>query len=73
MTTEAQIRGLGQFARQGFTLEHPDDHLLFLMHDGERIAIFSQTGATEASLQKECAQLAENGMTPPDQYPIWEE
>ena len=55
MTTEAQIRGLGQFGRRGFTLYHPDDHVLFLMHEGERIAVFSQTGATEDSLQEECA------------------
>lgn len=54
MITEAQIRGLGEFA-WGFTLEHPDDHVLFLMHEGERIAVFSQLGATEESLQAECA------------------
>ena len=61
MVTQAQIQGLGQFAHWEFTLELPDDHVLFLMHDGERIAIFSQTGATPESLQAECARhLAES-------------
>jgi len=56
MVTEAQIQGLGEFSRWGFTLEHPDDHVLFLMLSGERIAVFSQTGATPESLQAECAR-----------------
>jgi len=55
MTTKAQVQGLGEFANYGFSLQHPDDDFLFLMHEGERIAIFSQTGATEGSLQHECA------------------
>ncbi len=55
MTTEAQIQGLGQFARWGFTLEHPDDHILLLLHEGETVSRFSQTGASEKSLQRECA------------------
>lgn len=56
MTTQAQIRGLGEFARWGFTLEHPDDHILLLLHEGERVAMFSQLGATPESLQEECAR-----------------
>lgn len=56
MTTQLQVQGLGEFARWGFTLEHPDDHVVFLMHEGERIAVFSQLGATEESLQAECAR-----------------
>ena len=56
MTTQAQSRGLEEFARWGFTLEHPDDHLLLLMHEGERVAMFSQLGATQESLQEECAR-----------------
>ena len=61
MTPQAQIQGLGQFAHRGFTLEHPDDHVLFLKHDGERLAVFSQTGATPESLQAECTRyLAES-------------
>ena len=56
MTTPAEIRGLGEFVRQGFTLVDPDDHLLLLMHEGEQIAVFSQTGATQESLQRECAR-----------------
>jgi len=54
MTTKVQIKGLGQFASFGFTLGCPDDHTLVLLHDGRSIAIFSQTGATEESLQNEC-------------------
>lgn len=56
MTTETQLQGLGEFARWGFTLEHPDDHMLLLLHEGEQIATFSQTGATEESLQAECSK-----------------
>ncbi|MBA7602292.1 hypothetical protein ES703_09380 [subsurface metagenome] len=56
MTTKAQVQGLGEFAQWGFTLEHPGDHVLFLMHDGRRIATFSQLGATPESIQKECAR-----------------
>ena len=59
MQTEAQVQGLGEFACQGFTLEHPDDHLLFLMHEDERVAVFSQTGATQESLQEECTRHLE--------------
>ncbi|MBA7644068.1 hypothetical protein ES703_51805 [subsurface metagenome] len=55
MTTQAQTQGLGEFARWGFTLEHPDDHVVELQHQGELVARFSQTGATEQSLQAECA------------------
>lgn len=56
MTTEVQVQGLGEFARRGFTLEHPDDHVVLLMHDGHRVATFSQIGATQESLQAECAR-----------------
>ena len=55
MTTEAQVQGLGEFTNRGFTLEHPDDHMVLLLHEGEQVAIFSQTGATESGLQSECA------------------
>ena len=56
MLTEAQTQGVGSFASHGFTLETPDDHVVFLFHDGERIAVFSQTGAAEESIQAECAR-----------------
>jgi len=60
MTTQAQVRGLGEFADRGFNLEHTDDHVLRLRHEGEQIAVFSQAGATPESLQRECAKhLAE--------------
>ncbi len=55
MTTEVQVKGLGEFADQGFTVEHSDDHILLLKHEGEMVARFSQTGATNESLQAECA------------------
>ncbi len=55
MTTEAQTQGLGIFSQWGFTLWNPEDHTIMLLHNGRSIAIFSQTGATEKSLQKECA------------------
>ena len=56
MTTKAQVQGLGEFADRGFTLEHPDDHVLLLMHEGDQVAVFSAAGATQKSLQQECAK-----------------
>ena len=56
MVTEAQVQGLGEFAFRGFTLEHDGDMALFLLHEGERVATFSQVGATGGSLQHECAK-----------------
>ncbi len=56
MTTETQIQGLGEFSRWGFTLEHPNDHVVELHHEGKFVAWFSQTGATEESIQAECAR-----------------
>ena len=56
MITEAQVQGLGKFAHLGFTLEHPDDHVVILKHEGELVAPFSRTGVTKKSLQKECAR-----------------
>jgi len=55
MTTKLQTEGLGEFTRMGFTLGAQGDHLVELYHEGEEIATFSQTGATEESIQKECA------------------
>ncbi len=60
MITQAQIQGLGEFARWGFTMEHPDGHILLLMHDGEQIAVFNQAVATQESLQRECAKQQPN-------------
>ena len=56
MTTQTQVQGLGLFASWGFTLDHPDDHILELLHEGELVARFSQEGATQASIQEECAK-----------------
>lgn len=55
MVTRLQTEGLGEFSRMGFILEAQSDHLVELYHEGEVIATFSQTGATERGLQKECA------------------
>lgn len=55
MTTQAQIQGLGEFTRWGFTLEHDGAMALFLLHEGELVGRFSQTGATEKSIQMQCA------------------
>ena len=56
MKTQAQIQGPGEFANRDFTLEHQGDHILLLLHKGELVARFSQTGATPESLQEECAR-----------------
>lgn len=55
MTTQVQIQGLGQFANFGFTLEHDGAMSVFLLHEGKLVGRFSQTGATEESLQNECS------------------
>ena len=56
MITQAQNRNIDKFARWGFTLKHPDDHVVELYHLGELVARFSQAGATPASLEAECAR-----------------
>ena len=56
MTTQAQVQGLGAFSQRGFTLEHDGAMSLLLLHEGEFIAQFIQTGATEKSLHEECAR-----------------
>ena len=56
MTTQAQIQGLGQFAQWSFSLEHDGAMSVSLLHEGNFVARFSQTGATEESLQAECAK-----------------
>ncbi|MBA7534064.1 hypothetical protein ES705_26310 [subsurface metagenome] len=56
MTTKAQVQGLGQFVRWNFTLEHDGAMTVLLLHEGELVSRFSQTGTTEKSLQEECAR-----------------
>jgi len=56
MTTEVQVQGLGEFGRRGFTLEHLGCEVVLLLHAGELVSRFYQTGATEKSLQVECAK-----------------
>lgn len=55
MTTKAQVQGLGEFSHRGFTLAHLGCEVILLLHEGELVAKFSQLGATEGSLQHECA------------------
>ena len=55
MITEAQVLGLGRFALLGFTLEHLGCEVVLLLHEGELVGRFYQTGATEESLQAECS------------------
>jgi len=55
MVTEAQRQGLGTFVNFEFTLEHDGAMAIFLLHEDQLVARFSQLGATEQSLQKECA------------------
>ncbi len=47
---------LGTYYETGFDLVTPDDDFLFLLHEGERIAIFSQTGATADSIRTSCSR-----------------
>jgi len=56
MVTQAQAEGLGLFANWGFTLYHPGDHTVALLHDERSIALFSRTEASDESIQKECAE-----------------
>ena len=55
MTTQAQTQGLGEFSRWEFTLEHDGCEVVLLLHEGGLVGRFYQTGATEESLQEECA------------------
>lgn len=36
-----------EFIKRGFSLYHPDDHTVLLMHESEQVAMFSQTGGNE--------------------------
>jgi hypothetical protein len=54
MTTGAQFNSQREFVTRGFTLKHPDDDVLVLLHEGEQVAVFSQAGATESCIQVEC-------------------
>ncbi len=50
-----KVSTLGDYFKLGFDLGTPDDDFLFLFHEGERIAIFSQTGATADSIRSRCS------------------
>ena len=54
MSTRVQEEALGEYAQQGFTLENDGDIAVHLIHEGERVASFSQMGATKESLRDEC-------------------
>jgi hypothetical protein len=43
-----QIRGLDEFARWGFTWEHPNDHMVELRHLGRLVVRLSQTDPRNA-------------------------
>ena len=43
-----------ELRKQGFSLSCPDDHVVLLIHEGEQVAVFSQTGATRESIETEC-------------------
>ncbi len=47
---------LGDFTNFGFSLKEEDDHLLHLFCNGERIATFSQSGATIPAIHNQCVQ-----------------
>jgi hypothetical protein len=53
MTTGARFNSQREFVTSGFTLKYPDDDVMVLLHEGEQVAVFSQAGATESSLQLE--------------------
>lgn len=40
-----------QHREAGLCLEEPDDHVLFLKHEEEIVAIFSQEGATQEQIR----------------------
>ena len=46
---------LGDYYKSGFEIYCPDDHVILVVHEGEYIAVFSQTGARPETIQKECA------------------
>ncbi len=58
-TSEAKsnykVSTLGDYYKLGFDLVTPDDDVLFLFHESERIAIFSQFGATTDSIRGRCS------------------
>ncbi len=56
MVTEAQSGGVGMFADRGFALQQLGCEVVLLLHEGELVARFSQTGATEQSIQAACAK-----------------
>ena len=55
MLKETLTACLGQYARQGFTLEAPDDHLLELRYEDEIIAMF-RPGAKIEDIRLACEQ-----------------
>jgi hypothetical protein len=62
MTTQVRNQSIGEFALRGFTLKHPDDHVVELYHRGELVVRFSQTGATPESLQR-CKALGRKALS----------
>ncbi len=54
-TSNYKAQVLGNYCDLGFDLTTPDDHALFLLHEGERIAVFSQSGATLECIRSRCS------------------
>ena len=50
---------LGDYQAKGFSFSTPDDHVLVLYHEDERIVVFSQVGATISSIREECQKHLE--------------
>jgi len=47
---------LGEYQSKGFRLVEPDDHVLFLYYQDERVGIFSQSGTTITAIRKTCQE-----------------
>ena len=48
---------LGEYMDKGFRLVEIDDHVLRLYYRDEPVAMFSQSGATVASIRDECEKI----------------
>lgn len=43
-----------ELRKRGFSLSYPDGHVVLLIHEGERVAVFSQSGVTREAIDAEC-------------------
>lgn len=63
---------LGTFKDYGFSLEEPDDHVLWLYFKDKLIATFNQTWVTEAIIQEGCRNFLVNKLNQ-DYHDIYSE